>query len=261
MYGDAATPSRHTRRICPPPRRAAPEQRAQEAGEAAQALPGLRAVRARQGLLVQEDRRPPGALRQVGLAGPDAYERSWKAARASYHQHMEDRAEGRLLVAKPDLMTVGTLVDAYLTHQHGRARRAEPEIKSASFSETRRLVKEFRDFVGADTTDRRARGLRPPARGGEQGRAVHRGDEPALRLVRLQQADGHRVGHVGLGGAPGPRRAGPAVPAAVVLRAARRAAPSPGEEPARRGASASSGGPPTRSRRCSRSPASRCAPC
>jgi hypothetical protein len=83
---------------------------------------------------------------------PEAYERSWKLALDAYHQHLEDAAHGRLLVSRPEEMAIGDLVDAFLTHQQGRARGKVQEIKSATFAEKRRVVRDFRDFVGAAAT-------------------------------------------------------------------------------------------------------------
>jgi integrase len=82
----------------------------------------------------------------------DGYERSWRAALDKFHKRQEDEAHGRLVAARSDQVTIETMVDAYLTHQHARAVGKSPEILEATFSEIRRFTTEFRDVVGPQST-------------------------------------------------------------------------------------------------------------
>jgi len=83
---------------------------------------------------------------------PEAYEASWKKALNSYNEYLEDRAHGRLTVAKGSEITARELVDYYLAYQHDRTAGKIKEISAVYFAEVRAVTTAFRDYVGADTT-------------------------------------------------------------------------------------------------------------
>lgn len=85
-------------------------------------------------------------------AAPGAYERSWRDAKARYHKHLEDQANGVLLAGRPERLTVEALSDAYLAHHLSRAQGRSAEIKQGTFCELRHNVLAFRDFVGRTST-------------------------------------------------------------------------------------------------------------
>lgn len=81
-----------------------------------------------------------------------AYERSWKDALERYHRYQADAAHGLLLFGNPERMSITHLVKAYLDYQHDRAVGESAEIYANTYTEIKRVVEEFRDAVGKDTT-------------------------------------------------------------------------------------------------------------
>lgn len=81
---------------------------------------------------------------------PVAYEETWKAALKAYNAHAEAEAMGSVARNKPEDLTLEYLIDAYLTWQHGR--QASREITGRMFFDARRVLTEFRDYIGRDRT-------------------------------------------------------------------------------------------------------------
>lgn len=77
------------------------------------------------------------------------YTRSWKTALKAYHDWVEARARGLELVDAPERSSVETLVDTYLTVQESRVGK---EIEPRTFAERRKVLVEFKNAIGPDTT-------------------------------------------------------------------------------------------------------------
>ena len=83
--------------------------------------------------------------------------------------------------AKPELVSIEAVVDAYLAHQQSRVLTKTPEIKARTWFEIKVILTEFRDFVGTADYGGGAGAIRP-ARPGES------------RLMRWIEEKGQRFG-------------------------------------------------------------------
>ncbi len=85
-------------------------------------------------------------------AWPDrvAYKQSWQDALKRWQDYEAARKLGQEIRARPERLTIETLVDAYLTHQEDRV--GPKGIKARSFYDDRLACRHFRDAVGKDVT-------------------------------------------------------------------------------------------------------------